>query len=51
EDAHYKSSDSMIEQLDLHRSSVSLTSHQVRGFFQECRFMSWIMRREYISED
>jgi sulfite reductase alpha subunit-like flavoprotein len=51
EEVHRTLSDSMIERLDPYRSSISLKLHEMRGCFEECRFMSRIIGREYVDED
>lgn len=51
EEVHRTLSDSMIERLDPFRTSISLKPHEMRGCFEECRFMSRIVGRDFIDAD
>ncbi|KAF8536061.1 hypothetical protein BDD12DRAFT_935731 [Trichophaea hybrida] len=51
EEVHRTLSDSMIERLDPFRGSISLKPHEMRGCFEECRFMSRIIGRDFIDAD
>lgn len=51
EEVHHTLSDSMKERLSPYRGEVKVEPHQMRGSFEECRFLARILDRQPIDSD
>lgn len=51
QESHEVLSNSMIERLEPYYKDIAVKPHEMRGFFEECRFSSRILKRVSIDRD
>lgn len=51
EETHKQFSEAMKERLEPYRSGISVEPHQMRGSFEECRYKSKILSRNFVDSD
>jgi len=51
EETHKQFSEAMKERLEPYRGKLLVEPHEMRGTFQECRYVSRILRRSFVDED
>ncbi|KAI2621760.1 hypothetical protein GGR54DRAFT_78796 [Hypoxylon sp. NC1633] len=51
EETHRQFSDAMKERLEPYRGNLSVEPHQMRGSFEECRYVTRVLNRSYVDSD
>ncbi|KAI0119306.1 hypothetical protein F4814DRAFT_458635 [Daldinia grandis] len=51
EETHKQFSDAMKERLEPYRGSLSVEPHQMRGTFEECRYVTRVLNRSHVDSD
>ncbi|KAI1376652.1 hypothetical protein F4677DRAFT_84366 [Hypoxylon crocopeplum] len=51
EETHRQFSDAMKERLEPYRGNLSVEPHQMRGTFEECRYVTRILNRSHVDAD
>ncbi|KAL7625163.1 hypothetical protein AAE478_004378 [Parahypoxylon ruwenzoriense] len=51
EETHRQFSDAMKERLEPYRGSLSVEPHQMRGTFEECRYITRVLNRSHVDAD